>query len=285
MSPSAVIATTAHAPGWRTISQSPVGQVSISRRRYLPWKPSRDAAGAGRSSGGDDDGLLRSRSPERRGRTDELPEQRVRTRRPGTELRVELSRDEEGMVRKLDDLHEAPVLRLARHDQAAALERLLVERVDLESVAVPFVDDRLTVGLRGSRSGDEMARLRPEPHRGPHVRHVLLLREEVDHRVRRRRIELRGVRALQPTHVASELHDGALEAEADAEERHPLFPRVADRLDLALDAPDAEAAGNKHAVDAREDLLGAPRRELVGSDPPKVHGGAVGEPAVRERLH
>src|SRR6185369_3851626 len=142
MSLSVVIATTAQAPGWRTISQSPVGQVSISRRRYLPRNASRDAAGAARSSGGDDDGLLRSRSPERRRGTDELPEQRMWMRRQGAELRVELSGDEEGMVRKLDDLHETPVLRVARHDQAATLERLLIERVHLEAVAVPLVDDR-----------------------------------------------------------------------------------------------------------------------------------------------
>src|SRR5205085_11097924 len=147
-------------------------------------------AGAGSAAGRGDDGLAGWRPTERRGRTDELSEQRMRMRRPGTELGVELARDEEGVVGKLDDLHETHVLRVARDHDAAALERLLMDRVDLPPVTVPLVDDGLSVRGGGAGARDEVARLRAETHRGAHVGDVLLLGEQVDHGMRRRRIEL-----------------------------------------------------------------------------------------------
>ena len=63
------------------------------------------------------------------------------------------------------------------------------------------------------------------------------------------------VRASELAHVARELDDRELHAEADAEERHAVLARVADRVDLALDAAIAEAAGHEDRVDVREELL------------------------------
>ena len=57
--------------------------------------------------------------------------------------------------------------------------------------------------------------------------------------------------------------------EADAEERHLVLARVPDRLDLALDAAVAEAAGDQDAVDAGEMRRGPVLLDLLRVDPPQ----------------
>ena len=59
--------------------------------------------------------------------------------------------------------------------------------------------------------------------------------------------------SARPQHVAGELDDRALQAQADAQERHALLARVPDRVDLALDAAVPEPAGDQDAVDAGQD--------------------------------
>ena len=67
-------------------------------------------------------------------------------------------------------------------------------------------------------------------------------------------LELGAVGVGHAADVAGELDDGHLEAEADAEERQAVLARPADRLDHALDAALAEAAGNQQAVVSRQQL-------------------------------
>ena len=79
--------------------------------------------------------------------------------------------------------------------------------------------------------------------------------------------------------------DGALHAQADAEERDPVLAGEADRLDLAVDAALAEAAGHQHAVDPGERLA---RPLRARSPPPRSaddpHPRVVGDAGVVERL-
>ena len=97
-------------------------------------------------------------------------------------------------------------------------------------------------------------------------------------------VELGGVGAGHVADVAGELGDGALHAQADAEERHAVLAAVADGLDLALDAAVAEAAGHEDAVGAAEPLGDRLRRELLGVDPEQVELAAVEDGRVLERL-
>jgi len=178
-------------------------------------------------------GLLGGRLAAGVRRAHELPEQRVRPRGARAELRVELPRHEEGMAGQLDDLDEAPVGRQAREHEPAPREDLVVHGVHLEPVPVTLVHDGLAVGGGGDRSRHEVTGLGAQAHRAAEVRHVLLLGQQVDDRVDGGRVELGGVRALKAAHVARELDDGALQPQADPEERHALLAGVADRVDLA----------------------------------------------------
>ena len=69
----------------------------------------------------------------------------------------------------------------------------------------------------------------------PLARHLELRVQQADDWIGRVLGELRGVRLLEPTHVASELDDRALQSEADSEERHLVLTRPADGLKHALD--------------------------------------------------
>src|SRR6185312_14659123 len=78
---------------------------------------------------------------------------------------------------------------------------------------------------------------------------VALLGQEIDHVVGRARIELGGVGPLEAAHVPRVLDDRALHAEADPEVGHALLARVADRLDLPLDAAVPEAPRHQDPVE------------------------------------
>jgi hypothetical protein len=82
--------------------------------------------------------------------------------------------------------------------------------------------------------------------------------------------------------VAGVFDDGALQAEADAEEGDVVFAGVADGGDLAFDAALAEAAGHEDAVDLLQgggDLAGL---DVFGGDLDDLDGPAVGGAAVAQ---
>src|SRR5205823_1890909 len=115
-----------------------------------------------------------------------------------------------------------------------------------------FLDDVRVVRGCGARSRLQVAGLRSQSHRRAKLRHVLLFREQVDHGVRGGRIELAGVGAGESADAARDLDHGALEAEADPEERYLLLARESGGIHLALDTADTESARDQDAVHRRE---------------------------------
>src|SRR2546421_1859986 len=130
---------------------------------------------------------------------------------------MELAGDEPGMSWQLDDFDETPLLEGSRDDEPCLDEASPEVVVDLVAVPVALVDHRLAVGLQGPRSRAELDRLRAEPHRAAEVLDLLLLRQQVDHRIRSLRIHLGRVRSFEPDDMAGGLPDGDVHAEADAE--------------------------------------------------------------------
>lgn len=90
--------------------------------------------------------------------------------------------------------------------------------------------------------------------------------------------------ALHAADAASELHDSALHAEADAEEGDVALPAKPNGRDLALDAALAEAAGDDDAVDVGESVGDRCLGDLLGVDPAQVELPAVMEAGVFKRL-
>ena len=129
---------------------------------------------------------------------------------------------------------------------------------------VALVDDGLAgEDLARPRALVELDRVGTEAHRAAHVGDLLLLGKQVDDRERRLGIELGRVGAGHAGDVASELGDGDLHAEADAEIGDPVLAGDPRRLDLALDPALAEAAWNQNAVGHPGDVCGL---EVLGID-------------------
>src|SRR5439155_2796387 len=145
--------------------------------------------------------------------------------------------------------------------------------VDLIAMAVPLLDHALAVRAGGAAALGQHHRVEPQPHRPPLVGDVPLLGQEVDHVVRGRWIELRGIGAVEAADVAGILDDRALHAETDAEVGHLVLARVSDRLDLALDAAIAEASGDEHPVETGNVAGQALALEPLRVDPGEFHRG------------
>ena len=92
------------------------------------------------------------------------------------------------------------------------------------------------------------------------------------------------LRAGEAARVAGELDHRAVQAEAQAEERDLVLACVAGRGDLALDAADAEPAGDDDAVEVAEAALGEQPLGVVGRDPVDLDLRAAGVAAVPQRL-
>src|SRR5207247_6288119 len=195
----------------------------------------------------------------------------MRLPRARAELRVELARDEERMLGDLDDLDELLLRPHAGDPQAALLELAQVVVVHFVPVAMALLDDALPVEPGRGTALAEHDRIVAEPHRAALRLDRALFWQEIDHVVRRMRVELRRVGAREVTDVARVLDHRALHAETDAEVRHALLAREAHRLNLAFDPTVAEAAGHEDAVHAREARRGTLPLDPPGGDPPALH--------------
>ena len=145
---------------------------------------------------------------------------------------------------------------------------------DLGAVDRGHLRPRLQLGQAG-----------PEPHRGPLLLDADLIVHQVDDRVRRRGGELAAVGAFETDHVAGELDDHHVQAEAQAEARYGVLAGVAGCCDLAFQAALTETAGDHDPVEAVEAGRGEHAGDLLGLDPVDLDLGPVVEAGVLERLH
>ena len=113
----------------------------------------------------------------------------------------------------------------------------------LHALAVAFFERRI---------GRYLTFVSAEPHRSAGVLIADLVFHYVYDFVLRRGIELARGRVGKAEHVARELDDGYLHAEADAEVRLVMLAAVLGGSYHALDAAVAETAGHYHAVRCAE---------------------------------
>src|SRR5207302_3448922 len=119
---------------------------------------------------------------------------------------------------------------------------------ELVPVPVAFQDFRAAVRLVGAGTLFQHAGIGAQAHGPPLLLDLALVGHEVNDRGWPVWDEFRAVGVAEAGHVPSELDHRALHPEAQTEEGHLLLPGVADRRDLALDAPPAKAAGHDDAV-------------------------------------
>src|SRR5688572_8967626 len=188
-------------------------------------------------------------------RFDEAQEHGLGAQGAAGQFRMRLGAQEVGVnaLRQFEDLHDGMVGGLAAEDEAVALE--LVDVLGIDLVAVAEAEANLlgvVEELRGKRAGLHDDVLAAEAHVAVKAFDLLLLGEDVDDRRGAARVELAAVRIIHTADVAGVLDDGHLEAEAESEVGHAVLTGIADALDLALGAADAEAAGDDDALTVGE---------------------------------
>ena len=138
------------------------------------------------------------------------------------------------MLRKLDDLDEASFLERPGDHEPCVGQLLAKPVVYLIAVTMALVHHYLVVCVASSCAGSELDCLGAEAHRPAEILDFLLLRQQIDDGKRCLRIHLGGVRALEPADVSSELGDGDVHPEADAEVRDLALARDLAGRDLRL---------------------------------------------------
>jgi len=98
------------------------------------------------------------------GGADERGKERVWREGLGLELRVELTAEEPGMIRRFDDFHVMAVGRSPSDFQAGADQGRLVIAIELVAMAVALADVELAVGAMGERSRCKLAGPRAQTH-------------------------------------------------------------------------------------------------------------------------
>ena len=183
----------------------------------------------------------------------EALEEGMRTVRAGFEFRVCLGCFEVWMVGEFDGFNESAVRAGAGYDKACFFEFRAECVGDFPSMTMTFIDDFL-VAVEFSCLGAffEFARVDAEAHGAAFFGDVFLVGHEIDDRIWCIRYEFGGVSVFHAAYVSCVFDDGALHAEAEAEERDLVGACVLDGGDLAFYAAVAEASWYDDAVDVFE---------------------------------
>ena len=131
----------------------------------------------------------------------------------GLELRMILAGEEPGVIAKLDKLDERTVGRSAGDDESPGFHLLPIAHVEFVPVAMALGDLGGTVKLVSAGAFRDMRWPGAQSHGGPFFGHIFLRLQKVDDRMRRDRIELRAVGALESADVAGEFNRGDLHPE------------------------------------------------------------------------
>src|SRR2546425_7458707 len=208
---------------------------------------------------------------------------RGRPQRPGPELRMELGGDEVRVAFQFEDFHPPSPVRSADVSKARIFEFRDVHRVDFVPMPVSLENRRGPVQFCGLRVWIHVDLVGPEAHRRALSLHAPLLREQIDDGMRRLRIELRAVRALQAEVVARETNRRELEAQAHPLEWDVVLGGVSYRGDFPLDPAIPEPAGHEDSVGPLEELRPV-LLKVDGLDPLQVHVDAGRRTRMVERL-
>mgnify|MGYP001677499098 CR=1 FL=1 len=207
----------------------------------------------------------------------------VRTR---FQLGVELRADKPRMVLDLDDLDEAVVGQRSRDGKPRTLKLGTKIVVELVAVAMALTDFFLRVSGKALRAFPKLARISPQAHCTSLVLDVLLREHEVDDGMLRLVIEFRRMGVRHAADVTRKLDDGALHAEAQAEERNRVLTRVLHGANLALDAAVAKATRNEYSLAPCKDLaeLDVRRLDCLRIDPGDLDVRIVRDARMVQRL-
>ena len=152
-------------------------------------------------------------------------------------------------------------------------------------MAVALRDTLLAaVQLGAEGTGQHMGGVSTQAHGRAHGGDVLLLLLQANDGVGRVVHKLRGVGIRQAQHVARNLDDRHLHAQANAQEGDVVLAGVLHGLDLALHPAVAEAAGHQNAVHGADHLSGVAALQGLGIHAHDLHAAIIRRAGVGKAL-
>ncbi len=178
---------------------------------------------------------------------------------------MELAADEPWMLAlgQLDHFAQRIALgRNAGNDQPGLFQARQIGVIDFIAVAMALGNHVLPINLARQRTFLETALLAAKAHRAAEVGIRIALLDPAfavapfgnqrNHRVRIGSVKLGAVRARKTSDIAGELDHRELHAQAYAQVRHLVFPRIANRRNLAFGAAPAKTARHQDGIHCRQ---------------------------------
>ena len=142
---------------------------------------------------------------------------------------MELTAQEPGVFipGQFHDFHQTVVRGNTAQQQTVLGQHIPVLIVELVTVAVTFINQRLVIGFFRQGVRINLAGIKTQPHGSALVLNIHLIRHQVDD-CGYVRLELTAVGVLQTADIPGKLNDGALHTQADAEKGNLVFTGITD---------------------------------------------------------
>src|SRR3990167_4739239 len=225
--------------------------------------------------------------------SDKATEQRMTITRSRGELRVELASDEPWMIRCFHHFNQRTVTG-ATGDLEAGFNQLR-QQVVVHFIAMTMALNDYILAVAGMylRAGLQLAVLRAQAHGTAqvgsistllgHAGGVLPFGDQTDYRMSADSIEFGGIGISPAQHIAGELDNRDLHAEADTQVGNLVLTGVLHGLDLAFHAAQTEAARHQNGINAFKQR-GAFVLDVFGVDITQIDLGTVLDARMAHRF-
>ncbi|SCH06300.1 Uncharacterised protein [uncultured Clostridium sp.] len=196
-----------------------------------------------------------------------------------------LRRQEERVIFQLDHFHNPSIRRNTGKRHPRLTQHLTVIIVDLIPMAMTLMNGLLAVQLVSLCILIQNTRIRTKPQGTADILDSILIRHQMNHRMRGIGIQLHTVGVLISDDMAGKLHNGHLHTQAQPQERNIIFTGIADGADLTLDTAIAEAARHQNTVHIGQILRRIGVVDQLGIHPFQIYHRVAGDTAVLQGLH
>ena len=150
-------------------------------------------------------------------------------------------------------------------------------------MAMPLAHLVNIVGAGGARAGLQFAGIQAQAHRAAHIGDAALVWHQVNHRQRGRTVKLGRVGVIAQE-MPGKFYYHQLHSQAQPQVRDKVFAGMANRLELALNAPAAKPPGHQNTVRLFDRFPTAALFQLGRVDPGNIHFHPQRQASVLERL-
>ena len=200
------------------------------------------------------------------------------------ELRMVLNTHMEGPVGQFHRLHQSAVWGKTAQCQTGCAKDIPVIVIELITVTVALVDQRLTIATLHGRSLGNHAGIAAQTQGAAFVNLIALTGHKVDDLMFSLRGKFTRVCICDTQYMTGVFDHGDLHSKADSEIGNVVFPRILRRQNHALNAAITEATGDDDTVETGKDFVLCCLCDGLGVDLPNVDHGVKSKTCMAQSL-